>query len=77
MLEAAPRPATLRKRAERARRKAGEVAYRVTVPEYAVLNALLASGRLSECEALRRRSVERELAAVLAEWAARWKDVTL
>jgi hypothetical protein len=71
-----PRAATLRKRAERARRKAGEVAYRVTLPEYAVVNALLVSGRLSEAEALRRALVERELAAVLAEWAARWKNVT-
>jgi hypothetical protein len=29
---------------------------------------------LSEDEALRIRRVERELAAVLAEWAARWLE---
>jgi hypothetical protein len=77
MPEAAPRPATLRKRAERARRKAGEVAYRLTVVEYDVVAALIASRRLSEAQALRRALVERELTRVLAEWAARWKDVTL
>jgi hypothetical protein len=76
VLDRSPRPATLRKRAERARRKAGEAAYRIIVPEYDVVAALLASGRLTEAEALRRALVERELAAVLTEWAARWKNVT-
>jgi hypothetical protein len=70
-----PRPAALRKRAERARRKAGEVAYRLTVIEYDVVGALIASGRLSEDEALHRALVERALAAVVIEWARRWKDV--
>ena len=64
MLHRLPSAAALRKRTERARRKAGEVVYRVTVPEYDV------------AEALRRALVERELAAVLTEWAARWKNVT-
>jgi len=44
---------------------------RLWVPEWQVLDALLCSGRLTEAEALQRPLVERALAAILTEWAAR------
>jgi hypothetical protein len=46
---------------------------RVDVPEDAAIEALIKSGRLTEAEALRRSSVERELASVVEDWIARWK----
>jgi hypothetical protein len=70
---AGPAPATLRKRTERARRKAGEDVYRLPLRTSAVVEALISSGVLSEGEALRRRSVEAALTAVLHQWAARWR----
>jgi hypothetical protein len=70
--------ARLRQRRCRARQRAGVVPYVVEVPQATVVEALIASGRLSEGEALHRVSVEHALAAVLIDWAARWrKFVTL
>jgi hypothetical protein len=62
-----------RKRIERARREAGEDPYRLSLRTPDVIEALLASGVLSEGEALRRQCVEAALAAVLHEWAGRWR----
>jgi hypothetical protein len=39
-----------------------------------VLEALLASGRMTPASALRPKLVARELEAVLVEWAARWRE---
>ena len=47
--------------------------FRVRV-RHPVMEALLASGRLSDAEGLDRARVEREIAEVLAEWAARWVE---
>jgi hypothetical protein len=67
-----PNPAAARQRRSRARRKAGQTIYRVTVPEHAIAEALIEIGRLSPDEALRRELVERALSRVLVDWAERW-----
>jgi hypothetical protein len=63
--------ARLRQARCRARRRRGETAYQVAVPD-AVVEALLVTGRLTDGESLRRPLVEAALAGVLAEWANRW-----
>jgi hypothetical protein len=62
-----------RQRRSRGHRRAGEALYRVWASEWDVVEALVSSGRLTEAEALQRPLVERALAAVLIEWAARWR----
>jgi len=66
-------PGAVRQRRARAHRRAGEVPYRLWLPQWDIVEALLRSGRLTEAEALRRPLVEQALASVLAEWAARWR----
>jgi hypothetical protein len=63
-----------RQRRARERRARGVICLRVEVSEHDVANALIASGRLSEDEALRRSLAEREVAEVLNEWCERWRD---
>jgi hypothetical protein len=65
-------PAADRQRRYRQRQQRGSVVYRLDVDRDVVLGGLLESGRLTEGEALRRQLVERALAEVLEEWAARW-----
>jgi hypothetical protein len=66
--------AAARQKKARKRRKNGLVCFRVEAVENDLAEALIRSGRLSEDEAARQRRVERELGAVLCEWAARWLD---
>jgi hypothetical protein len=70
--EARRAAAARRRRESRAREKRGEVSGRIIYHEHEVAEALIAAGRLSEDEALRRDLVARELALVVADWAARW-----
>lgn len=65
--------AAVRQRRARARRKAGLVPISLEIEENAIAEALIASGRLTEAESARRELVGRELAAVVADWAARWR----
>jgi hypothetical protein len=60
-------------KAYRARQRAGLAVLRVTIPQYEVTEFLIASGRLSEAEALDRRRVENAVAEVVVELAARWR----
>lgn len=69
MQAASPRE---RQRRTRARKRVGLAVFRLELGEGAAIEALILAGRLTEGEALRRRSVERELAAVMSEWAAMW-----
>jgi hypothetical protein len=46
----------------------------VEVHEFRMVEALLAAGRLTESDALRRHVVEREAAQVLEDWARRWLE---
>ena len=46
---------------------------RLNVREFEIIDALIASGRLSEVESRDRRLVERELADLVDDWARRWK----
>lgn len=61
-----------RARRHRARRKDGRASLRIEVPEAVVVEALIASGRLSEAGALSRQAVERAVGEVIQDWAARW-----
>jgi hypothetical protein len=67
-----PSPAAARSRRSRARAKEGRVIMHVEVDEYQTAEALIHSGRLTEEEALDRGTVQRELALLIADWAARW-----
>jgi hypothetical protein len=73
MLDRPPSPAAQRQRRARARRRNGHVIRRVDVDEHALATALIASGRLSEAEALRSDLVERELGRLIADWTERWR----
>jgi len=48
------------------------VCVRLEIEHDQVVEALLRSGRLTETAALRLPLVERALAAMVAEWSARW-----
>ena len=62
-----------RTRRSRQRKRRGVISVRLDVPEVETIEALIASERLTEQQALDRHLVERELAIVLADWAKRWK----
>jgi hypothetical protein len=48
------------------------VVLRVEVCENALAAALIASGRVTEAEALIRGELEHQAAAILGEWARQW-----
>jgi hypothetical protein len=56
------------------RRAAGEVTLRLVVDDYALIEALLDSNRVSEADALDRRKVEEAVALVVSDWIQRWRD---
>jgi hypothetical protein len=62
-----------RKRRERQRHRAGLEPYRLALRTDDVVEALIASEVLTEAKALRRDLVEAALAAVIHQWAARWR----
>lgn len=62
----------LRQRRYRQRQHNGEVVLAVAVPEHAIAELMIESGRLTEDEALDRHLVEQAAAAVLVELARRW-----
>jgi hypothetical protein len=45
------------------------------LPEFAVIDALIASGRLSEDASRRKPLVEAALVDVINDWACRWKKI--
>jgi hypothetical protein len=59
-------------RAYRQRQRAGLAVFRVTALEYDLVQAMIEAERLSVADALDRRRVEHALAALVAEWSARW-----
>lgn len=66
-------PSVERVRRTRARQRNGRCVLPVEVDHDRVLLALMASGRLSEGEALDRGKVLAALASVVSEWSARWE----
>src|SRR5215207_8261163 len=64
--------AAARPRRARQRRRLGRVVFRVELDKGEIIQALISSGILSEVQAPRPRSMERELAEVLSAWARRW-----
>jgi hypothetical protein len=69
-----PSSAAARARRSRWRRRNGLVPRRIDVDEHALAEALIASGRLTEGEALQPDLVERELAALVADFISRWRN---
>jgi hypothetical protein len=64
-----------RSRRSRARRKDGTRCYTVEIPDHiaeGMLNALVATERLTEAEACDQARVQAELGRMLCEWAQRW-----
>jgi hypothetical protein len=61
-----------RQRTYRQRQRDGVAVYHVPASDD-VLLALMASGRLTEEQAMDRQRVEQEVVAVLSEWARRWR----
>jgi hypothetical protein len=56
----------------RQRRRMGVVVLRVVIPENAIAEYLIETGRLSAAETTDRRRVERAVAEILIELADRW-----
>lgn len=73
MLARTPSIAAQKKRRQRQRQRAGVVVLPIEVIEDDVAAAMIASGRLSEGQALDRAALARELAGVAAEWTRRWR----
>lgn len=63
-----------RQRDRRARRRQGEAVYHLVLPEYAVVNAMIASGQMLEDATRRKSLVEQALVSVVVAWTKRWKD---
>jgi len=74
MLAPPERKAQTRRRQARwrARVRDGRACYRLDLDRDRVIEALIVSHRLSESRALHRGEIERELTAVIEQWAARW-----
>jgi len=62
-----------RQRRSRGHRRAGEVPYRLWLPQWEIIEGLIRSGRLTEAEALQPHLVEQALAAVVKDWTQRWR----
>jgi hypothetical protein len=61
-----------RQRQCRARRRAGEAQFTIAVPEVALVEALIVSGRVGESESADHALVEKALAAVVRDFVERW-----
>jgi hypothetical protein len=73
MLDRPPSRAAARARKARHRRRLGLVPRRIDVDECGLAEMLIASGRLTELEALRPDLQERELAALVGDIISRWR----
>lgn len=72
MLEFSPSSPAARARKRRVRRRQGVAVLHVETHEHRLVEALLAAGRLTPEQALRRQLVERELGKLVEDWTARW-----
>jgi hypothetical protein len=75
MLDHPPSAAAQRQRRKRARRRQGDVVFNLVLPGFEVIDALIASNRLSDEASRRKALVEQALAGVLCDWASRWKKI--
>jgi hypothetical protein len=73
MLDRSASSAAVRARRSRWRRRNGLVPRTIDVDEHALAEALIASGRLTEQEALQPVLIERELSALVADFISRWR----
>jgi hypothetical protein len=74
VLARAPSRNAIRARRARWRRRNGLVPRRIEVDEHGLAEMLISSGRLTEAEALRADLQERELAALVSDLIARWRN---
>jgi hypothetical protein len=68
-----PSAAAVRARRARWRRRNGLVPRRIDVDEHGLAEMLIASGRLSEAEALRPDLQQKELSALVRDIILRWR----
>jgi hypothetical protein len=73
MLHRPPSAAAVRARRARWRRRNGLVPRRIDVDEHGLAEMLIASGRLSEAEALRPDLQQKELSALVGDIILRWR----
>jgi hypothetical protein len=66
-------PAALKKRRYRRRLRDGRIVLNLEVSECELAEAMLASERLTEAEALHRDKLTRAAEKVLREWCERWR----
>ena len=64
-----------RKKAYRRRQRTGRIVLLVEVEEHQIAAAMVAAGRLTDRQALCRAEIEREAAAIIAQWACSWASV--
>jgi hypothetical protein len=64
----------VRRRRYRARLKRDVIVLKVEVPRVSYTEALIASGRVSEPEALLREKIEEATTLLLTHWAERWSS---
>ncbi len=69
-----PSKGALRKRRERARHRMGLRVLDIETNYFRAVEALIASTRLTDVEALDQKNVEAALGEVVAEWANLWLD---
>jgi hypothetical protein len=63
-----------RQRAYKTRQRHGEAVLALRCEYFPLVEALLASGRISEADALERGQVESAVAEVVRDWIARWHE---
>lgn len=63
-----------RQRLYRARQRQGEAILQLRCEYFPLIEALLASGRIGEADALDRGRVESAIAEVVRDWIARWRE---
>jgi hypothetical protein len=61
-------------RSYKKRQRDGVAVLRIAVPEYSLIESLIAAGRLGEVDGLDRRQVELAVEGVLRDWIERWQD---
>jgi hypothetical protein len=66
------KPATLRKRRSRAKRKVGMESYRLYLPVKKITAAIMVRNKLSKDAIVTRAQTERALGDAITWWAERW-----
>ena len=73
MLARSPSTSALKKRRYRRRQRDGVIVLQIEISECELAEAMILSSRLSSADTLDRGKLTHAAAAVLTEWAARWR----